>query len=293
MLSHPEPEDGFEDGRRLGPEWCRVAADESDADGLVVEFAQATRTGANRTNNEDAIGCWRHGPGLLFAVADGVGGLDRGEVASRRALDMLAHTVERAPAGWNALRRLRHATEQANLAIHVPGEPPMATTLTAALLWPDQLTAVHVGDCRLLRLRDGLMQQLTSDHNVAGRLASLRLVSSARASNHAGRRMVTRCLGHEPFVQIETVRSSLRPGDAYIQCSDGVGALPAEEMIELGSASDPLEIVGAMVERAVALGADDDVSVQVARIVACPAAPERSRSTLGALLSLIRRGQAP
>ncbi|HXW96601.1 MAG TPA: PP2C family serine/threonine-protein phosphatase [Gemmatimonadales bacterium] len=262
----------------MGPAALRLQSSGAEAPGLVVEFAQRTRSGLYRDNNEDAIGCWSHAEEFLFAVADGVGGYDRGEVASFTAIDTLAKTLADAPAGWRADRRLRHAVEQANLAVHDPTAAPMATTLTATLFGRSTLVTAHVGDCRLFRLRGGVLQQLTSDHNVAARLVSLGLLSAEDRPRHPGRRMVTRCLGQEPFIRVDLFTATLRPGDVYLQCSDGVANLAGAHISEILRGHDPETAATLLMERGLESAGGDDTSVQVALVVSCIEAPERRES---------------
>jgi len=284
------PADGHQDPRRLGPPCLRVDLPRAEETGLVLEFAQQTRAGISRDNNEDAIGCWAHSDGLLVAVADGVGGCENGEVASRRAIDVLVDSIAETPSSWLPRRRLRHGVERANLAVHDPTSAPMATTLTATLFTAAGLATAHVGDCRLLRLRNGVLEQLTSDHNVAGRLASLGLLSAEGRATHPGRRTVTRCLGQEPFVRVDLVAAALQPGDIYLQCSDGIGHLTGRQITEVLIRHDPQTAAAMLVERGLDAGAGDDTSVQVTLVVSCASAPEPAGTPLfSRLAALFRR----
>jgi protein phosphatase len=275
-------------GRRVGPGAARLGPLAGAGGGLVVEFAQGTQTGAGRRINQDAVGCWIRDDRLLFAVADGVGGCAAGEVASWTALQAMAGHQAASRSGA-PVRQLRRAVAHANLALHEPGRPPMATTLTATLLGPHRLTAAHVGDCRLLRLRGGILTQLTRDHNVAGRLASLGLLGAREFVAHPGRRMVTRCLGQEPFVQIDIVSEALHPGDVYLQCSDGIAAVSPLHLIEVLVRRDPQTAAAILIERTLDAGGDDDISIQIAHIVACPATEPRASGLSRFLRALTRR----
>lgn len=250
----------------------------SGAPGLLAEFAQITLAGAGRGLNEDAIGAWARDGGFLLAVADGLGGYEGGEVASRLALDTLAETIGTAPAAWPAARRLRRAFELANLAVHERGR--MRTTLTASLLENGILTTGHVGDCRMLVFRGGVLRQRTADHNVAGKLAELRLVSVRGMRRHPGRRVLTRCLGNDAFVRVEVSSTEVRPGDIYVQCSDGIAWLSGPDIIEVIVQHDPETASRMLARRVVDAGGDDDVSIQVLSVLSCHQAPPR-RSWLG------------
>src|SRR2546422_1067482 len=134
-----------------------------------IEFFQLTDVGCVREGNEDAVGHWPHEDGVLFAVADGLGGHAAGEVASALALEVLAREMDRAPGNWAVTKRLRRAVQEANLelynkAIVVPELRGMGTTLTASAVVGGTLVAAHVGDCRLFLWREGTLTQLTKDH---------------------------------------------------------------------------------------------------------------------------------
>src|SRR4029077_7217555 len=134
-----------------------------------IEFFQLTDVGCVRETNEDAVGHWPHEDGLLFAVADGLGGQAAGEVASQLALEILSREMDRAPGSWAVAKRLKRAVQEANLEIYtkgitVPELRRMATTLTGSAVVGGPLVAAHVGDCRLFLLRDRKLMQLTKDH---------------------------------------------------------------------------------------------------------------------------------
>src|SRR5690349_1049916 len=136
---------------------------------VEIDFFQLTDTGPVREGNEDAIAVWSHDDGLVFAVADGLGGHASGEVASNLALEVITRETTNAPRTWQVSKRLRRAVQEANLALHgksiaVPELAGMATTLTATAVVGDTITTAHVGDSRLYMVRDGEITQLTKDH---------------------------------------------------------------------------------------------------------------------------------
>src|SRR5947208_1505216 len=167
-----------------------------------IEFFQLTDVGCVREGNEDAVGHWPHEDGLLFAVADGLGGHAAGEVASALALEVLAREMDRAPGSWAVTKRLRRAVQEANLelynkAVAVPELRRMGTTLTASAVVGGTLIAAHVGDCRLLLFRDGKLTQLTKDHTWVWEQVQYGLLSSDAARSHPRLHVLTRCLGTE------------------------------------------------------------------------------------------------
>ena len=192
-----------------------------------IEFFQLTDVGCVREGNEDAVGHWPHEDGLLFAVADGLGGHAAGEVASALALEVLAREMDRAPGNWALTKRLRRAVQEANLelynkAIVVPELRGMGTTLTASAVVGGTLVAAHVGDCRLFLWREGALTQLTKDHTWVWEQMQYGLLSPEDARNHPRRNMLTRCLGRELIVGIDVLSMDLRPRDIIVQCSDGI-----------------------------------------------------------------------
>jgi PPM family protein phosphatase len=250
----------------------------------TLEFHQLTETGPVREGNEDAIGHWNHEDGLLFAVADGLGGHAAGEVASALALEVLSREMERAPGTWAVEKRLRRSAQEANLALHgkaiaVPELRGMATTLTATTVIGPTLTAIHVGDCRLYLVRGDEVRQLTKDHTWAAEQVQYGFLSAQAARNHPKRGHLTRCLGTELIVGMDILTLALEPGDLLVQCSDGVyAALEDAELATIVRNGSGPDACRRLVDRAVEAGSQDNLSVQLAVVVDCPAAaPPPSR----------------
>ena len=245
------------------------------------DFFQLTDPGQIREGNEDAVGHWPYGDGVLFAVADGVGGHAAGEVASALALEILAREMERAPGTWAPTKQLRRAVQEANLALHskglaVPELCGMATTLTASAVVGGTLVAAHVGDCRLFLLRDGGVTQLTKDHTWVAERIQYGLLTPEAARTHPKRHAITRCLGPELIVGIDVLRLELRPGDILVQCSDGVhGVLDESEIADIARRLAPEVACRELLRRAVEAGSDDNLSAQVLAVRDCPAAAPR------------------
>ena len=248
----------------------------------TVDFFELTDTGCVRDQNEDAVGSWQYADGMLFAIADGLGGFAAGEVASALALEVLRDESTRATPGAPAAKMLRRAVQQANLklyqrAITVTELRGMATTLTATVLTGSTLVAVHVGDCRLLLLREGTLTQLTKDHTWVAEQMQYGLLSAHQARTHPKRHILTRCLGRELIVGIDVLTLPIRPGDVLVQCSDGVhGMVPEDAITDLVRARDPMTGCRGIVEHARSAGAPDNASVQIAVVRDCePDVPRR------------------
>ena len=183
-----------------------------------ITFFQLTDVGCVRDLNEDAVGHWPHEDGLLFAVADGLGGHAAGEVASALALEALAREMERAPGTWAVSKRLRRAVQEVNLELYnkqlaVPELRGMGTTLTASVVVGGTLCAAHVGDTRLFLLRDGELAQLTKDHSWVWEQMQYGILSAEAARTHPKRNVLTRCLGRELIVAIDRITTTLRHDD--------------------------------------------------------------------------------
>jgi PPM family protein phosphatase len=247
-----------------------------------IEFFHLTDTGCVREGNEDAIGCWPLEDGLLFAVADGLGGHNAGEVASALALEVLAQETGRAPESWPVAKRLRRAVQEANLTIYnksttVPELRRMGTTLTASAVVGSTLVTAHVGDCRLYLFRNGNFSQLTKDHTWVWEQVQYGILSAEEARTHPKRHVLSRALGQDLIISIDILSMDLQPGDVLVQCSDGVHALlPESEILETLQTAQPDAACRAMIHHAREAGGDDNLSVQVAVVVSC--APSRPRS---------------
>jgi serine/threonine protein phosphatase PrpC len=206
--------------------------DSSPATPPVIEqafdLALLSDVGTNRPDNEDSCGHFIESPdSVVFAVADGVGGYEGGEIASRMAIDVTLEAYRESPPDWGASKRLHRAIQRANIEIHdkaliVPELCRMATTLTAVAVDKGVLSAVHVGDCRLHLIRNSQIRQISKDHTMVADRVRMGLMSAARAKDHPERGMLLRSLGHELIVSIDRISIPLLERDRIILCSDGL-----------------------------------------------------------------------
>jgi len=277
--------------RRVGPAAGRLGLADlpplrpgggGDPSALVVEFAQRTTPSPLHASNEDAICCRASDGEILFAIADGVGGHEHGAVASATALDSLLQMWGAMPPQGSPLKRVRRAVERANLAVYDAGHARMRTTLTASVLGPRTLTTAHVGDCRLLLFRDGTLLQITADHNLAARSAQHGLPSVNDLPDDPGRRLLTRALGQDPYLRIDTHSLTLQPGDRFVQCSDGLATLSGADIIRILVHHSPIAAAELLIRHARAAGGRDDMSVQV-MCVSSPVVGQTSDSSGWAL----------
>ena len=246
-----------------------------------IDFFQLSDVGCVRDGNEDAVGYWPMDDGIVFAVADGLGGHNAGEVASGLALEVLGRELERAPGNWAMTRLLRRVVQEANLAIYtkgvtVPELHRMGTTLTVTALTGSTLTAAHVGDCRLYLWRDGMLTQLTKDHTWVWEQVQYGILSPEEARTHPRRNILSRCLGHNLIVSIDTLTMDVRAGDVLLQCSDGLHAMLSDADISSvlrGAAPEPA--CRQLIECGRQAGGDDNLSVQITAVRGCPPPPAR------------------
>jgi serine/threonine protein phosphatase PrpC/uncharacterized membrane protein YgcG len=249
----------------------------------VVEQAFRTDTGRQRDANEDSY--LAESP--VFAVADGMGGAQAGEVASRLAAESF-DTVKRGTESPEAY--LRAIAKTANARIHRLAESDtsrsgMGTTLTAALVEGDEIGFAHVGDSRAYLFRDGELKLLTSDHSLVEELRRQGRLTDEQAEDHPQRSIITRALGPERDVQVDTMTYQARPGDVYLLCSDGLTTMIKEERIAaiLTEAGPLEEAVARLVEEANEAGGRDNITVVAFRVddAEAPAKPEDRLTLVG------------
>jgi protein phosphatase len=246
----------------------------------VAEEAYRTDTGRQRQANEDAL--FARSP--LFAVADGMGGAQAGEVASQIATEAL----EEADPGTEAPELyLRRALEEANERIHGIAQRDastsgMGTTLTAALIRDDEISIAHVGDSRAYLYRDGDLRRLTSDHSLVEELRRQGRLTEEQAEEHPQRSIITRALGPEPAVEVDTMTYQARAGDVILLCSDGLTTMLHEPRIAeiLSSAPNLDAAVSGMVDEANANGGRDNITVVAFRLEEEGVAVADSQETL-------------
>jgi serine/threonine protein phosphatase PrpC len=248
---------------------------------MDCEFAQVSDVGRVRQGNEDYLGHFAPATpdevrerGYLFALADGVGGHDRGEVASRTAIEtVLADFRESGPGephGPLLTRMIRHANTNVLDAGHAAKSSGagMATTIVACALRYDRAAVAHVGDSRCYLIRRGIPNLLTRDHTIANEHLRLKLISKEDAAQAETRHMLSRSLGAELMVNVEINEHQVFAGDVLLLCSDGLhGSVEATEMAALTSHGGDL---GAAAKRLVEIAnqrdGSDNISLQLIRV---------------------------
>ena len=212
--------------------------------GMELDFAQISDRGRVREGNEDYLGHALPGTpqqararGWLFAVADGVGGHDFGEVASQTAVESLLAGFRAAPAGESHPVLLGRLVQTANTRVvdagHAAGTggQSMATTLVACAMRHDRATVAHVGDSRCYLIRRGETALLTRDHTVANDHVRLGLLSTDEAAGAATRHVLSRSLGSDRIVNVDVAEHQVLAGDVLLLCTDGLhGPVTPSEM---------------------------------------------------------------
>ena len=231
----------------------------------IAEKAALTDVGRQRQSNEDSY--LEREP--LFAVADGMGGARAGEVASRMAVEAFESTAP----GDGPEEQLRGVAREANRRIYEMAQSDsehagMGTTLTAAMVAGRDVAVGHVGDSRLYRFRDGKLERLTEDHSLVEELVRQGRITPEEAETHPQRSIITRALGPEPDVDVETFTHTGRGGDVYLICSDGLsGMVPEEEMVAILDQSLSLkEAAYRLVDAANEAGGKDNITVVLFRL---------------------------
>jgi PPM family protein phosphatase len=225
-----------------------------------------TDTGRQRRDNEDSA--YARAP--VFVVADGMGGAQAGEVASKIAVEVFEQGL---PDGGTAAERLATRAREANQRIHDLSKTHreragMGTTLTAAYLDDSELAIAHVGDSRAYLFRDGELKRLTRDHSLVESLIDAGKLTEEQAAEHPQRSIITRALGPEPTVEVDTWTYPVRPGDVLLLCSDGLTSMLSEQRVaEILASTDELSHAAqALIDQANAAGGRDNITVVLFRL---------------------------
>ncbi len=190
----------------------------------LVQRAAATDPGKRRRRNEDAYVV----EPPLFAVADGMGGAQAGEIAARIAASVLRES----PGEEAVVELIKEANRRVyEAATDDEARSGMGTTITAALVEDGTVQIGHVGDSRAYRIRDGQLEQLTEDHSLVAELVRSGKLTPEEADVHPQRSVITRTVGTDPDVDVDTFSVDARPGDVFMLCSDGLTTMVADESI--------------------------------------------------------------
>jgi len=245
-----------------------------------IERASLSDVGCQRDNNEDWYSYWEpesdeqlRRKGRLAIVADGMGGHEGGQEASRLAVEAIEQAYAAATdgdpqsvliAGFKAAHQRIQRYAEAHPALF-----GMGTTATAAVLLRAQLMYAHVGDSRLYLVRGSSISRLTHDHSYVGRLVESGVITAEEADSHPQRHILTAALGAGPEAEPEIAPApiALSGGDALVLCTDGLWSLMEDEEIRQAVIEyPPSEACHALVETARQRGGPDNITIQILRI---------------------------
>ena len=261
--------------------WVVSAKSSTSGHMLDLEFVALTDVGRVRDHNEDYLGQWlpttpsqARTHGWLFALADGVGGHEKGEVASKTAVESIVAGFPNAKDGESHSVLLQRLVQRANTSVFeasVMGgreHAGMATTIVVCALRYDRVSVAHVGDSRCYLIRNGKAAQITRDHTVVGEQVRLGFVSAQEAAEGDMNHILSRSLGTELIANIDVNDHQIFAGDVLLLCSDGLhGVVDASEMAAVCGHGQDLHLAA---EKLVALandrGGGDNISVQLIRI---------------------------
>lgn len=239
--------------------------------GRAIEREALTDVGRARERNEDSYYAGEY----VFAVADGLGGHNAGDVASRLAVEPLA-AFDRAVEGLPDDRladALAKAVDAANKAVYQRAQNDakvrgMGTTLTAVAIANGSAHLAHVGDSRCYLVRAGEISQLSSDHTLVARMVEEGKLTPEQAETHPQRSILTRALGAEPDIDVDTLEIQLLPGDRLVLCSDGLSSVIGDEQIlaTLADSKGLKEACKRLIDLANERGGPDNITVVVVEV---------------------------
>lgn len=243
---------------------------------LKISSCGLSDVGLVRQNNEDV---WAELPDFhFFALADGMGGHQAGEVAAKEAIDTLCRLIKKSfktkPKSLEESKNLiRSAFEHVNAYIYKLGRSSselkgMGTTLCSLYVQEDGVIYAHVGDSRIYRMRNGSLEQMTKDHSLIRELVELGQINEMQASDFLYKNIITRAIGTESIVETSIEITDIQSGDIYILCSDGLSdLLTLEEMNTIINEETLLfSAVKKLVDSSKAKGGHDNVTVVMVKI---------------------------
>lgn len=240
---------------------------------IRITASATTAAGHGQKANEDSVALSDEiaeedlsRKGHLYIVADGVGGHQKGDVASRIAVEVIRQAYYEDP-DTDLSASLKRAIKAANAEIQRQAQNPthagMGTTVVAAIVHGAELIVAHVGDSRAYLLRESTLQQLTKDHSWVAEKVAAGVLTPQEAARHEMRHVITRSLGDQPSVEVTLNTYQLRPDDRVLLCSDGVWEPLSDETITYALKQKPKKAVHTMVEQASVNGHDDATALAI------------------------------
>lgn len=240
-----------------------------------MKFAAGTDKGMHRELNEDCFNIISGNDGVpeVFVIADGMGGHNSGEIASKAAVDYISSAISSSPGRFapdsGISDEIKKLMAETNRNVHeksfeLPQNNGMGTTMTVAMAVGGVMYIGHIGDSRLYLIRDNSISQLTTDHSYIEEMIRNGSMTREEAKSHPRKHVITRALGCTPEVEADTYNCGMEAGDIYILCTDGLtNMLGEEEIMELAAANPPDAACEALVKRANDNGGEDNITVIV------------------------------
>jgi len=236
-------------------------------------YGAKSSVGCIRQNNQDAFYLPKEGDLPFFAVADGMGGTNGGEIASILSISTVCtHLKDNIGSESDIATVLRTAINQANRAIYRVGRikseySRMGTTFTCAYLDGDIVCVAHVGDSRAYKYNNGALRQITVDHSYVQELVNAGQITMEEARTHPDRHKITRAVGVGGLINVDTFYESVKDGDIYLLCSDGLTSMLSDaeisQIISHNVDNDPYDIASALVKAAEYAGGHDNITVVI------------------------------
>ncbi len=237
----------------------------------MAQLGFKSNTGAVREKNEDA--CFVIPSHNVYVVADGVGGNNAGEIASRTAVQGVAEYVTEVPIDGcetdeEICSYFIDCIAEINQQVYRLGHQHkenrgMATTIVLTYLRDDKAYIMNVGDSRAYLLRNNELQQITEDHTYVNELVRSGVITKEEAETHSQRNVITRAIGAEPFVKSDFYRTQIESGDILMLCSDGLyGEVEEQQMIDILNMDESMsQICNLLVDAAIEGGGRDNITV--------------------------------
>ena len=257
---------------------------------LMITFSQLSDVGLLRSENQDSCGKFPpdsndlYSPqGLLFVIADGMGGHRGGQQASHMAVTNISRFYLENKE-MEIPQRLFQAFQETNLKIHQFAQSNaefqgMGTTCTCLALKNDRAYIAHVGDSRAYRIHRPAIEQLTHDHSQVAELLRQGILTEKEARQHPQRNLLNRALGARPAIDADSFELTVSPGDHFLLCSDGLTRIEDETLKEVVLTNTPDKACQKLVQLANEMGGEDNVTVQVIRVDSATSLREKLTTT--------------
>jgi protein phosphatase len=239
----------------------------------LLTWCGLTDTGLVRDHNEDYFSCKTLKESTLFIVADGMGGHDSGEVASRLAVETACKEVQDGAKGdYDPQKLLEQAVQRANVEVIREGVSKgsnMGTTLTLALMTQDRAYIASVGDSRTYWIENGSIRQITEDHSLVAKLVSAGKLTREESRNHPKANLLYRTIGSDENVKVDTFKVDLKRGDSLLLCTDGLwGEVTDEDIHRVCATEKDLKAACTrLIQVANENGGKDNITAVVVRVV--------------------------